>query len=149
MKTSEIRLRQLAQALKRLQEALALPEDSVVRDACIQRFEFTFETSWKAIQADAVAEGAECASPRDCFRMAFRLGLMDVHETRWLKMIEDRNRTSHTYDEEVAELIYRSLQAYAELFGVLLAALQAREARRKVEEQPLFNPTAPPSEPNE
>ena len=139
MKTPDIRLRQFGQALKRLQEALALPEDSVVRDACIQRFEFTFEMSWKAIQADAAAEGTECASPRDCFRVAFRLGLIDLQETRWLKMVEDRNRTSHTYDEEIAEAIYRALQGYAEMFAVLLTALQKRKDLRTSEELPLFD----------
>ena len=38
------------QALRRLEEALAKPEDPIVRDACIQRFEFTFEMAWKALQ---------------------------------------------------------------------------------------------------
>ncbi|MEO8377913.1 MAG: nucleotidyltransferase substrate binding protein [Candidatus Sumerlaeota bacterium] len=89
----------------------------------------------KAIQADAAAEGTECVSPRDCFRMAFRMGLVEVHETGWLKMVEDRNRTSHIYDEETAEAIYRSLQGYAELFAVLFIALQKREDQRKSEER--------------
>jgi hypothetical protein len=31
------------QALSRLDEALARSEDAIVRDACIQRFEFTFD----------------------------------------------------------------------------------------------------------
>ena len=94
MKASELRVYQFGQALQRLQDALKLPEDSIVRDACIQRFEFTFETAWKAVQADAAAEGTECASPRDCFRTAFRMGIIDLNETSWLKMVEDRNRES-------------------------------------------------------
>ena len=64
-------------ALGRLEEALAVPEDPIVRDACIQRFEFTFEMAWKALQAHARAQGLACASPRDCWRTAFRLGLVD------------------------------------------------------------------------
>ena len=134
MKSSGIRLEQFGRALSRLQEALRLPLDPVVRDACIQRFEFTFETCWKAIQADAFAEGLECTSPRDCIRMAFRLGILNVHETDWLKMVEDRNRTSHTYDEETAQEIYVSLAHYAELFEALLRALQDREQQRVIEE---------------
>jgi hypothetical protein len=43
------------QALRRLEEALAKPEDPIVRDACIQRFEFTFEMAWKAVQSYALA----------------------------------------------------------------------------------------------
>ncbi len=134
MKSSEIRLQQFGRALGRLQEALDLPHGPVVRDACIQRFEFTFETAWKAIQADAFAEGTECASPRDCVRTAFRLGVLDRHETDWLKMVEDRNRTSHTYDEETAEEIYLSLPRYSKLFEGLLGALQDRDRRRVAEE---------------
>ncbi|HEX2482178.1 MAG TPA: nucleotidyltransferase substrate binding protein [Methylomirabilota bacterium] len=38
----------LSQALAGLQEALSVPEDPIVRDACIQRFEFTFEMAWRA-----------------------------------------------------------------------------------------------------
>src|SRR5207244_13524436 len=136
VKTSTIRLHQFGRALSRLQEALALPQDSVVRDACIQRFEFTFETAWKSIQADAAAEGAECTSPRDCFRAAFRMNVLDRHETKWLKMVEDRNRTSHTYDEDTAEEIYRALPGYAELFAALLKKLREREQQRQLEEHP-------------
>jgi len=134
MKSSEIRLQQFGRALSRLREALKLPHDAVVRDACIQRFEFTFETAWKALQADAFAEGTECASPRDCLRTAFRMGILDPHESDWLKMVEDRNRTSHTYDEETAEEIYVSLHRYSELFERLLRTLQDREQRRVAEE---------------
>ena len=47
MTSSEIRLSQFGQALNRLTEALELPKDDVVRDASIQRFEFTFETAGK------------------------------------------------------------------------------------------------------
>ena len=38
------------QALSCLKEALGKPEDAIVRDASIQRFDFTFEMAWKAIQ---------------------------------------------------------------------------------------------------
>src|SRR5437773_12157719 len=103
MRPQETRLRNVDRALSWLNEALVMTEDPIVRDACIQRFEFTFETAWKAIQADANAEGFECTSPRDCFRTAFKMGVLDLQEISWLKMVEDRNRTSHTYDEGTAE----------------------------------------------
>ena len=142
MSIPDIRLRQFAQAFSRFEEGLALPEDPIVRDACLQRFEFTFETAWKAIQADASAEGLECTSPRDCFRTAFRMGILDLQETSWLKMVEDRNRTSHTYDEETAEEIYRSLRGYAQLLGALLGKLRDRAQQRQLEENP--DGSAPP-----
>lgn len=127
------RLRQFALALARLEEALDRPEDSIVRDACIQRFEFTFETAWRAIQADALMEGVNCASPRDCLRAAFRLEIIDNDE-RWFRMVEDRNRTSHTYDEALAADIYRSLSGYAAILSAMLARLGERERLRQAEE---------------
>ena len=61
----------------------------------------------------------------------FRIATLDL----WLlKMVEDRNRTAHTYDEETAEEIYRSLPRYRELFEALLGALQDCEKRRAMEE---------------
>jgi len=121
------------QALRRLEEALAKPEDPIVRDACIQRFEFTFEMAWKAVQSYALAEGVECVSPRDCFRTAFRLGLVES-DPRWMAMVEDRNRTSHTYHEEIAQTIYQALRGYMDLLGNLLEKMKAAEIRRAHEE---------------
>ena len=37
-------------AAARLNEVAALPESDIVRDAAIQRFEFTFELVWKTLQ---------------------------------------------------------------------------------------------------
>ena len=124
-----LRVSLFERALSRLEEALAKSEDPIVRDACIQRFEFTFEMAWRALQRYALAEGVECVSPRDCFRAGFRLGLID-RDTQWMAMVEDRNRTSHTYDEEGAKAIYRALAGYADLCKRLLKKLKEGESRR-------------------
>ena len=117
------------QSLSRLDEALARPEDAIVRDASIQRFEFTFEMAWKALQRYALVEGLECVSPRDCFRAGFRLGLID-RDPRWMAMVEDRNRAAHTYDEQSANAVYRTLPAYGQLLRALLERLKHGERRR-------------------
>jgi len=126
---AQLRTAQLERALDRLTEALDRPEDAIVRDACIQRFEFCFEMAWKAIRHYAVREGVECSSPRECFRVGFRLGLL-MDDPGWLEMIEDRNRTSHTYDEEAARQIYRALPRYAGLLRGLLDRLREGERRQ-------------------
>lgn len=46
----ELALRDFESALARLGVALALEETEIVRDALIRRFEFIFETGWKAMQ---------------------------------------------------------------------------------------------------
>ena len=121
-----VRLQAFGRALQRLAEALARPEDAIVRDACIQRFEFTFEMAWRALQAHAVREGIECVSPRECFRVGFRLRVVD-NDPRWLAMVEDRNRTTHTYDEDSAIAIYRALPGYADILKSLFDRLAEAE----------------------
>ena len=37
----------LKKSLAKLEQAIAEPESELIRDATIQRFEFTFELSWK------------------------------------------------------------------------------------------------------
>jgi nucleotidyltransferase substrate binding protein (TIGR01987 family) len=74
-------------------------------------------------------------APRDCFRAAFRLGLID-RDARWIAMVEDRNRTTHAYDAETARKGYEALRTYAGLFDSLLARLVEGEHRRRAEERP-------------
>ena len=104
---------------------MARPADGIVRDAAIQRFEFTFEMAWKTVRAYASSEGLDCVSPRDGFRVACRLGLVDK-DAAWMAMVEDRNRTTHTYDEAIAQGIFDALPGYARLLRRLLEALAAR-----------------------
>lgn len=112
-------------ALDRLDEALSFPQDGMVRDACIQRFEFTFEMAWKAIQSHARLEGMECYSPRDCLRTAFRLKLLR-NQTAWMAMVEDRNRSSRAYQEQMAAAIYQSLPINARMLRKLLDKLRSK-----------------------
>lgn len=109
-------------AVGRLGEALAGPVDALRRDASIQRFEFCFELAWKCVQEAARAEGLDCASPKDCMRTAYRKNWLQ-DERGWLAMLEDRNRTSHTYDERLAAEVYERLAKHLVLLESLLAAL--------------------------
>jgi len=104
-------LSSLRAALDRLGAALAQPRTEWTRDAAIQRFEFTFELAWKAAAKFARREGVAAPSPREAFRAAMSLGWI-ADEPLWLGMLEDRNRTSHTYSERTAEEIYGRLSAY-------------------------------------
>ena len=61
-------------ALNALQEAIDRGlSDAIVRDAAIQRFEFTFEATWKAAQRFLLeAESLEFASPKGVIRASFQ-----------------------------------------------------------------------------
>lgn len=107
-------LRLLDAALVRLESALAQPVNEFVRDSAIQRFEFTFELFWKSLKAYAEQAGVEAYSPKDSVRTAFQLGVIPEHPD-WFQMLEDRNLTSHTYNEARAEVIYSHLPTYFRL----------------------------------
>ena len=112
----------LAAAITRLGEVLRAAETDVSRDAAIQRFEFCFELAWKSIQERARDEGLDCQSPKGCLRLAFKTSWID-NEQGWLAMLDDRNRTSHTYDEDLAKAVFRRLPNYLPLLTALLDKL--------------------------
>jgi nucleotidyltransferase substrate binding protein (TIGR01987 family) len=105
-------------ALSQLREFVALP---VVNDrdraGIIQAFEFTFEQSWKAFQKIAGDEGLAATSPRQALLAAVQLQLIvAAEEETWLSMLQDRNRTSHLYQESVArEIVDRIAGLYLPL----------------------------------
>lgn len=89
--------------------------DDKYLDATIQRFEFCFELAWKLIKAVLEYEGIEVNSPRGCIREGWKQGLISDAEA-WLEMMEKRNLSSHTYDENVAWEIYHDVkERYAAL----------------------------------
>lgn len=111
-------------AIVRFGEALRAPETDLSRDAAIQRFEFCFELAWKVVQERARAEGLDCQSPKGCFKLAYKNGWID-NEAGWLAMLEDRNRTAHTYDEALAKDVYRRLSTYLPLLNALDKSLRS------------------------
>ena len=71
-------------------------------------------------------EGVRAKTPRDVFKEAFRLGYLKEGDTFWSQMIEDRNLTSHSYDQKVALALYQRLNQYCAPFEAILQKLQAR-----------------------
>ncbi|MEK6633797.1 MAG: nucleotidyltransferase substrate binding protein [Nitrospirota bacterium] len=118
-------LRLLGIALARLEGALAQPVNEFVRDSAIQRFEFTFELFWKSLKGYAEESGVEAYSPRDSLRTAFQLGVIQENSD-WFQMLQDRNLTSHTYNEVTAETIYSHLPSYLLLIRQAHAELTRR-----------------------
>jgi nucleotidyltransferase substrate binding protein (TIGR01987 family) len=118
-------LRLLETALSRLEKALARPVDEFVRDSAIQRFEFTFELLWKSLKTYAEEAGVEVFSPRDSLRTGFQLGIIQECQD-WFRMLEDRNLTSHTYNESTADSIYSHLRSYTPLVRSALDELKKR-----------------------
>ncbi len=116
-------------ALATLNELVSKPDRSrVERDAAIQRFEYTFEAVWKAAQLYLrEVEGIEVGSPKRAARTALEVGLFDeTHARQVLAMVDDRNLTVHTYNEQLAEEIGSRLSGHALLLQHWLDQMEAR-----------------------
>jgi len=116
-------LKDFQKATKKLEEVLKMEKTEIVRDSAIKRFELCFDLCWKTIKEYARKDGIECYSPRESFKSAFQLKLIE-HEEKWLKMIDDRNLTTNLYKEEQAEKIYLKLSNYLEMFKNLFGKLK-------------------------
>ena len=95
-------------------------------DATIQRFEFCFELAWKLMKAVLSYEGIEVSSPRASIREGWKQGLVQEAEA-WLDMLEKRNLSAHTYNEQTAQVIYAAVKGK---YFAMLAALDEEVAAR-------------------
>lgn len=103
----------LQMALTRLEESLAAYDEtptSVVRDGVIQRFEFCTELAWKSAREYLLDQGyTEINSPKAVMRQAYADDLIADQEG-WLKLLEDRNLTSHLYSDATASEIFQRIR---------------------------------------
>jgi nucleotidyltransferase substrate binding protein (TIGR01987 family) len=122
------RLAVARQALGTLQEISKLTKTAIVRDAAIQRFEYTFEAVWKAAQMYLrAAESLDAGSPKSVIRASFRVELLTEEQTRKaMAMADDRNLTVHTYNEFLADAIYSRIAGHAVIMEAWLAATEDR-----------------------
>ena len=103
--------RDFEEALSRLKDALSesLSKGSIVVDGTIQRFEFTFELGWKLARAVLSYNGIETDTPRAAIKEAYKSKFIKDGDG-WIDMLEDRNKTSHIYDEKEALKIYSKIR---------------------------------------
>lgn len=114
MEKLNLKYKDLIRAIKTFKAILDEPYSLIVRDASIQRFEYTFEIFWKFIREYLKEkEGLIVNSPKKCFRELFAVGMINEADTILLLEITDkRNDTVHTYKEYIAEKIYEELPVY-------------------------------------
>lgn len=103
----------LGRSLNRLQEALSesCEENKLAIDATIQRFKFCYELFWKTLKVKLEQEGIIANTPKEILQAAFRVQWIK-NETLWLEMMQDRNTTSHVYNEKIAFEIYQRIKNY-------------------------------------
>jgi nucleotidyltransferase substrate binding protein (TIGR01987 family) len=110
----------LSKAVLSLSQALAVtntqPNDLLLRDGCIQRFEYTYELSVKFMrrQLEAFADSPSSVDElgfKDMVRAAAERGLIDDPQA-WFGYRELRNTTAHTYDADKALIVFSALPAF-------------------------------------
>lgn len=113
MSKSKIKFEKFQKALLSLEAIYLKPmqADRSNVDATIQRFEFTFELAWKFLKEYFFERDLALHYPKEVLQEAFHVNLID-DEAVWIKMIRDRNMTSHTYDEKLADEIYDNIKVY-------------------------------------
>lgn len=112
-------------AFTQLKKFMAKPKLSELEDqGLIKAFEYTYELAWTTLKDFLEYRGqTELYGSRDVFRRAFQLGLLDDGDL-WMDMLKNRNRTSHTYNEEIAQEICQAVKnEYYPAFSGLIETL--------------------------
>lgn len=128
MERLKLRYQVFMQTLKTLKEPLEALSDTsncvfykMVRDSLIQRFEYSYEALWQLLKEYLSSmQGIEVKSPREIFAESQRIGFITQEELQHLlRMITDRNQTSHAYQEKAAEIIAEHIQDHFKLMKIL------------------------------
>jgi nucleotidyltransferase substrate binding protein (TIGR01987 family) len=117
-----------------LQEALAASRSELLRDGVIQRFEYTYELSWKMLKR--YLEGT-LPNPEEVDGMSFQTlirtgseqGLLLSGWDTWVRYRKARGTTSHTYDEEKAREVFRIVPEFLQEARYLLDRLNEKMPR--------------------
>jgi nucleotidyltransferase substrate binding protein (TIGR01987 family) len=120
----------LARALQQLRDGIAQADrhadDALQRDGAIQRYKYSFELCIKMMKRVLEMQFAELVDTmpfRDMLRSAFAHGLI-TDPTLWFGFRDDRNRTAHTYDENVAAIVFASSKRFLPEAEFLLSRLE-------------------------
>jgi len=102
-------IQKLENAYSSLNEAVSMVKDALHKDGVIQRFEFTAELLWKTLKIVLEYNKIECEGPRSCVKKAFKYGYLNDDDLI-LDILEDRNKSSHIYDEKTSEEIFQRIK---------------------------------------
>ena len=98
-------------AIEKLKEILRIPFDAENPqiDGTAHRFELAFDLFLKLLKLILESEGTMAKSPKAVLQAAYAMDLID-NEAIWIKMLDDRKETVHTYQEQFALEIYQHIK---------------------------------------
>ncbi len=115
------RFKNYQKALSRFDEALTQSQakelSDLEKEGFIQRFEYTLELAWKVMGDWLKSQNVKFRynTPKQVIRESFQANLIDDGE-KWMECLDNRNKTSHTYDSKKAEEIFNEFYVYRKLF---------------------------------
>lgn len=96
--------------LKMVLDELKKNQDNFIyKMATIQAYEMVFELSWKVLKDFLIEKRVNVNFPGDVIKEAFAYEITDNGEI-WIKMLDERNSTVHTYNEEKANLVVNEIK---------------------------------------
>lgn len=129
----KINFTSLENAINRLDEIIERYNresyDDAIRDAMIQRFEFTYSLTLKFLTRflkKVLPEMENSLTFNEIIRESNRFGLLKGNLENWTLYRNERNMTSHTYDVETAKSIVAVIFDFKEEVHFLLEQLKKK-----------------------
>ena len=126
---TKVKINMFTKAVNNFTESLKLDLDKysemerdLIKNGQIQKFEFSIELMWKTIK-DYINEkyGLDISSPKIVIKVYFEKGHIDYDfYEKAIKAIDDRNKLSHIYKEEMFKEVYSNLKEYDILFKKII-----------------------------
>lgn len=118
----------LTRALASLEDILKQEMNEYIRDGVIQRFEYTFELSWKTIRRyyKEIGRIEIPNGPKPLIREAAKDKLID-NVDKWFLFLDARNISSHIYNEEEAIKVYSQAKKFPPEVNLLLKNLNPKK----------------------
>lgn len=108
---NEISIDSLIKGHNSLLRAMKIEKNEFIRDSAIQRFEYTFELAWKTMKRILKYKGIDAQGTKDIFRICAQEKIIE-DPLVWFTFLEARNKTSHTYNEDMADAIYEIIPLF-------------------------------------
>lgn len=116
-----------SKALEKLSQFIAKGQlNEFEEQGLIQCFEYNYELAWNVLKDFYEAQGEfNIQGSKDAFRLAFNRGII-INGDIWMQMVKSRSLTSHTYNEDTAKEIAKTIvDSYYKEFVYLKERLNA------------------------
>ncbi len=120
-------------ALKTLNEIIIRYDkesyDNAIRDAVIQRFEYTYSLAIKIMMRylqQQITDFPDTPTFNEIIRKANQVGLLLNNLEKWTDYRHKRNLTSHTYEESIANTVISVVKDFQKDAEFLLTELKKR-----------------------